>query len=153
MKDNASIVLARSNKSSESEFCSTCAEKCTSEVSPKQEHIRHTFHASCSVIGARAVDGSLGDEWKRCGFLSRKSLSAKRFFWITMRVLLETANCWVSVGLGRTYRHYMKQLNFEHTHPGLVNLDFHIGRTNRAKYRENPSRLPLKIAVPWLSAV
>jgi hypothetical protein len=40
----------------------------------------------------------------------------------------------------------------EQTHPGLVSLDFHSGRTSRAKYKANPSRRPLKMAVPWLSA-
>ena len=34
------------------------------------------------------------------------------------------------------------------TYIGLINLFFHIGRTSLAKYKANPSRLPLNSAVP-----
>ena len=34
------------------------------------------------------------------------------------------------------------------TYTGLINLLFHIGRTSLAKYKANPSRLPLNSAVP-----
>ena len=38
------------------------------------------------------------------------------------------------------------------THPTLVSLAFHIGRTNLEKYSAKPSRLPLYVAVPGASA-
>lgn len=39
------------------------------------------------------------------------------------------------------------------TYPGRVSLLFHSGLTRRAKYRANPSRLPLNVAVPEPSPV
>jgi len=39
----------------------------------------------------------------------------------------------------------------KNAHPVETSLAFHIGRTSLAKYNARPSRLPLYIAVPWLS--
>lgn len=94
------MVLESNATSADTESCSTYdnAINCRRNAAPETGRTRH---ASCSLAAAeRAPPGcSPGAEWNSCGFLSRNSFSANRFFCMVTSKLSSTPRCCNPVGL------------------------------------------------------